>query len=340
MLAFVSGGRREIFCRGQGIMKIIGRSFITLALLCAATAAIAADYPERPVRVIVPTAAGAGTDVLTRLVAQKLSDHFGRQFFVENIPGAGHNIGMGAAARAKADGHTILAGMSTLMVNPLTSASVPFDPIKDFAPVSLLAVNHFVLVVHPSVPATDAQELIALIKSNPGKYNFASFGFGTTPHLLGELLRVHFGLDLVHIPFNGAPPAINATLAGTTPILFASPSVALPHVKQGKLRPLAVTSRTRWVEIPDVPTLTEAGLPGEGADTMVGLLAPAGTPKAIIDRLNSAAAKIVAMSDVRERIVAMGYEPGGNTPEAFGEYIKAEIVRWGKVVRDAKIQSQ
>jgi tripartite-type tricarboxylate transporter receptor subunit TctC len=321
-------------------VKSVCRALTLLASFCIASPVLAESYPERPVRVIVPTAAGGGADVLTRIVTQKLSDHFGKQFFVENIPGAGHNIGMGAAARAKPDGHTILSGMSTLMVNPLIYANVPIDPIKDFAPVSLLAVNHFVLVVHPSVPAKDARELIALIKSNPGKHNFASFGFGTTPHLLGEFLRLTFGLDLMHVPFNGAPPAINATLAGSTSILFGSPSLSLQHVREGKLRALAITSKTRWSELPDVPTLAEAGLPGEGADTMVGLLAPAQTPRAIIDRLNGAASAIMAMADVRDRAIAMGYEPAVTTPEEFAAYIKAETARWDAVVRGANLRKE
>ena len=308
-------------------MKAFRRALCVLALLSIVGVALAETYPERPVRLIVPTAPGGGADVLARVIAQKLSNQFGKQFFVENIPGAGHNIGMGAAARAKPDGHTLLVGLSTLMV-------------KDFAPISVVGVNHFVLVAHPSVPVKDARELIALIKANPGKYNFASFGIGTTPHLLGELLRLTFGLDLVHVHFNGAPPATNATLAGSTPILFASPSLAVPLVQQGKLRALAVTSKTRWAQLPDVPTVAEAGLPGEGADTMVGLLAPAGTSRAIIDLLHGENSKIIAMADVRERMIAMGYEPVSTTPEEFSAYIKTEIARWGTVIRDANIRSE
>jgi tripartite-type tricarboxylate transporter receptor subunit TctC len=292
------------------------------------------------VRIIMPTAAGGGNDVLVRVIAQKLSDNVGKQFFVENIPGAAHNIGMGAAARAKPDGHTLLAAMSTFMVNPLLHANVPYRPIRDFAPVTLLAISPFVLVVHPSVPAKDARELIDLIKANPGKYNYTSTGVGTTPHLLGELLRITFGVELVHVPFNGAPPAINATLAGSTPIFFAGPSLAIPHVKDGKLRALAVTSRTRLAELPDVPTVAEAGLPGEGADTMVGVLAPAGTPRPIIDLLNREMVAIVRTPEVGQRFPALAMQPVGSTPEEFGAYIEAEIARWAKVIRDANIRNE
>ena len=264
----------------------------------------AQTYPERAVRLIVPSSPGGQSDVLARLIAQRLSEKFGKPFFVENIPGAAMNIGMRTAARAKPDGHTILIAVSTLMVNPMIYAKVPYDPIRDFSPVTLLGVSHFVLVVNPSVPATDARELIAVIKANPGKYNFASGGVGTTPHLLGELLRISFDLNLVHVPFNGGGPAISATLAGSTPIMFAPPLHAVPHVKEGKLRALAVTSKARLADLPDVPTVAEAGLPGEGADTMIGVLVPAETPREIIDLLHREISTITALPDVRERFAS------------------------------------
>lgn len=321
-------------------MKTFCRVLSVIVLLCIAPIALAETYPQRPVRLIVPTGPGGAPDVVARIVAQKLSENFGKPFFVENIPGAGHNIGIGTAARAKPDGHTILIAPSTLMVNPMIHTSVQYDPIRDFAPVSLLGVSYFVLVVNPQVPARNAAELIALIKASPGKYNFASPGLGTTPHLLGELLRLTFDLDLIHVPFNGAGPAINSTLAGSTPIYFASPTTALQLAKQGKLRALAVTSKTRLTELPDVPTAAEAGLPGEGADTIVGVVVPTGTPKEIVDALHREISKIVAAPDVKERFAALGVEPVSNTPEEFGAYIKAEIARWGKVIRDAKIRSE
>jgi tripartite-type tricarboxylate transporter receptor subunit TctC len=204
----------------------------------------------------------------------------------------------------------------------------------------LLAVSYFVLVVNPAVPAKDARELIALIKANPGKYNFASPGFGTTPHLLGELLRLKFDLDLVHIPFSGGPAAINSVLAGSTPMFFALPSLAIPLVKESKLRALAVTSKARLTALPDVPTMAEVGLPGEGADTIVGMVVPAGTPREIVDVLHREIAKIMAMPDVKARFPALGLEPVGSSPEEFGAYIKADIARWEKVIRDANIRSE
>ena len=321
-------------------MKTLCRALAVIVALCMPGIAAAETYPERPVRLIVPSLPGGQSDVLARIIAQRLSETLGKPFFVENIPGAAMNIGMRTAARAKPDGQTILIAVSTLMVNPMIYAKVLYDPIRDFAPVTLLGVSHFVLVVNPSVPATDARELMAVIKANPGKYNFASGGLGTTPHLLGELLRISFDLNLVHVPFNGGGPAISATLAGSTPIMFAPPLHAVPHVKEGKLRALAVTSKARLADLPDVPTVAELGLPGEGADTMIGVLVPAGTPRAIVDVLHREISKITAMPDVKERFATLGLEPVGNTPEEFGAYINAEIERWGKVIRDAKIRSE
>jgi tripartite-type tricarboxylate transporter receptor subunit TctC len=316
--------------------------FCALAVIafCSTDRALADTYPQRPVRIVVPAPPGGANDLLARIIVQDLSEKFGQRFFVENLPGGGYNIGMGTVARAKPDGHTILAAVSTFMVNPMIHAKVPYDPIRDFAPVTLLGRTHFVLVVHPSLPVKDVRELIAHIKANPGKHNYASAGVGTTPHLLGELIRQTYDLDLVHVPFNG-PQALNTTLAGSTPILFTPFSNALPHVKQGRLRALAVTSKARWAELPDVPTVAEAGLPGDGADTIVGgILVPAGTPRAIIDLLHSEITRIMAAPHNRERFPALGVERVGSTPEEFGAYIKAEIARWAKVIRDGNIRGE
>jgi tripartite-type tricarboxylate transporter receptor subunit TctC len=321
-------------------LKAFYRILGVLAALFVAAETLAETYPERPVRIVVPAPPGGANDLLARVIAQDLSEKLGKRFFVENIAGGGYNLGMGIVARAKPDGHTILAAVSTFMVNPMIHASVPYDPIRDFAPVTLLGRTHFVLVVHPSLPVKDASELIAHIKANPGKYNYASAGVGTTPHLLGELIRQTFGLDLVHVPFNG-PQALNTTLAGSTPILFTPFSNALPHVKQGTLRALAVTSKARWAELPDVPTVTEAGLPGEGADTIVGgILVPSGTPKATIDLLHREITRIMTAPDTKARFPALGLEPVGNNPEEFGAYIKAEIARWAKVIRDGNLRGE
>jgi tripartite-type tricarboxylate transporter receptor subunit TctC len=321
-------------------VKVVRRVLLAVAALIVAGGTPADAYPDRPVRLIVTLEGAGASGTVARIVGQKLSDDLGKQFYVDSQAGAGGNIGMGIAAKSAPDGHTILFAVSTLMVNPSLYASVPYDPIKDFAPVTLVGVSHFMLLVHPSVPAKDARELVALIKANPGKYNYASPGVGTTPHLLGEMLRVVFGLDLVHVPFKGGGSAISSTLAGDTPIIFATPAIAGQYVKQGALRALAVTNKIRLPALPDVPTVSEVGLPGEDADTIVGMLVPAGTPRGIIDLLQREIAKIVAMPDVQERFAAMGIEPVADTPEEFGTHIKEEIARWDRVIRDANLKDK
>ena len=247
-------------------MKLPRRKFLRLAAGAAALPAVtriawAQSYPARPVRVIVPYAPGGPTDVFGRLIAQKLSEQFGRQFFVENIGGAGGNIGMGRAARADRDGHTVVIVATPLAINPSLYDTVPFDPIKDFDPVTLAVSTTTVLTVHPSVPAQTTRDLVALIRANPGKYSFASPGTGTPSHLLGELFRLSLKLDLVHVPFNSGGLAIGSNLAGHTLLCFGTPPPALPHIKDGKLRPLGVTSKARVPTLPDVPTMAEAGYP-------------------------------------------------------------------------------
>jgi tripartite-type tricarboxylate transporter receptor subunit TctC len=322
-------------------MKAVAR-FVTLcAVLFSAVAhAQAPNYPDRPVKVIVPFAAAGPTDVMARLLAQKLSESLGKQFYVENQPGAGGNLGMGNAARAAADGYTILVVSSSFVVNPSLYAKIPYDPYKDFDPVTVAGDSPNVLVVHPSVPAKSVKELIDLLKANPGKYNFASPGTGTTPHLSGELFKFSLGLDLVHVPFGGAGPAIQSAVAGHTPIAFTALPPAAPLVKDGKLRALAVTSAKRSAALPEVPTMAEAGLKGQEADTLQGVLVPAGTPKPIIALLHREIAKIVKEPDVKEKFAALGFEAVANTPDEFAAQIKAEIAKWGKVVKDANIKAQ
>jgi tripartite-type tricarboxylate transporter receptor subunit TctC len=321
-------------------MNAIARVLVAISALAATSAASADGYPNRPVRVIAPGGPGAMSDTITRLVAQKLSDNMGKPFYVENQVGAGQNIGMGNAAKAPPDGYTLLAATSSLVTNPSLYAKLPFDPIKDFSPVTVVGTSPFVLMVNPSVPAKDARELVALIKANPGKYSYASPGVGTTPHLLGELLRLSFGLDLVHVPFSGGPLAATSTMAGHTLVWFAAPATAAQSMNDGKLRALAVTSKTRLQALPDVPTTAEAGLPGEGADTIVGFLAPARTPNGIVSQLHDEIAKIMEMPSVKERFAVFGFEPVANSPEEFAALIKSEIARWAKVIRDANIRSE
>ncbi len=295
-------------------------------------------YPMHPVRIIVPFAPGGPTDVLARLIAQKLFQNLGQQFYIENQAGAGGNIGMRAAARSAPDGYTIVFVSTSYVVNPSLYEKIPYDPFKDFAPVTMAAVAPNVLVINPSIPAKDVKELIAFLKANPGKYNFASAGVGTTPHLSGELFKLSQGLDLVHVPFNGSGPAIQSALAGHTPIAFTVLTPAVSQVREGKLRALAVTTRQRSPALPDVPTIAEAGLKDQEADTMQGILVPAGTPKPIIDLLHREIAKVMALPDVKERLAVLGFDAVANTPEQFAAQIKTDIVKWGKVIRDANIK--
>ncbi len=321
-------------------MTRIVRALAALVIVFAGFlgSADAQPYPNKPVRVIVPFAPGGPTDVIARILSQKLSESLGQQFVVENRPGAGGNIGMAAVAKAAPDGYTVLISSSSIVVNPSLYANVPFDAIKDFAPVTYAAASPNVLVVHPSVEAKTVRELIALIRANPGKFSFATPGMGTTPDLAGHLFKLSLGLDLVGVPFNGAGPAITSTIGNQTPVAFTALPPTTPHVKAGSLRALAVTSKRRSAALPDVPTLAEAGVPDQESDTLQGVLVPAGTPKEIIDKLHGEIVKIVAMADVKERLAGLGFDPVANKPEEFAAQIRAEIAKWGKVVKDAKIK--
>jgi len=309
-----------------------------VALVLTAVPSLAQNYPNKSVRVVVGFAAGGPTDVIARIVAQKLSDTLGHQFYVENIGGAGGNTAAGQVARAPADGYTVMVISTGFVVNPSLYAKVPYDPIKDFLPVTLVAVSPNVVVVNPSVPAKTIPELVQLIRDNPGKYSYAGPGVGSTPHLSGELFRLHFNLDLVHVPFTGAGPAIQATLGGHTPIAFTAMPPAMAAVKDGKLRALGVAADRRVAALPDLPTFAEQGIKDQEADTLTGIVLPAGTPKEIVDLLQREVAKIVAQPDVKEKLGALGFVPIANTPDAFGTRIKLEIEKWGKVVRDAKLR--
>ncbi|WP_426524879.1 Bug family tripartite tricarboxylate transporter substrate binding protein [Bradyrhizobium sp. McL0615] len=306
--------------------------------LAWATASTAQGYPNKPVRVVVGFPAGGPTDVIARLVAQKLSDSLGHQFFVENIGGAGGNTAAGQVARATPDGYTIMVISTGFVVNPSLYAKVPYDPIKDFTPVTLVAVSPNVVVVNPQVPAKTLPDLVQLIRDNPGKYSFAGPGVGSTPHLGGELFRLAFKLDLVHVPFTGAAPAIQATIGGHTPIAFTALPPALSAVQSGQLRALGVASAERAAGMPDVPTFAEQGIKDQEADTLTGIVAPTGTPKEIVDLLYREIAKAVTQPDVKERLAGLGFKAVANTPDQFGARIKLEIEKWSKVVSDAKLR--
>ncbi len=319
-------------------MMILVRAMSVAVAVLLSDAACAEVYPARPVKVIVPFAPAGPADVLARLLTQKLSASFGQQFYVENQAGAGGNLGMGAAARATPDGYTLALVSTSFVVNPSLYPRIPYDPFKDFAPVTLVAVSPNVLVVHPSIPANDVAELIRFIRTSPGKLSFASAGLGTTPHLSGELFRTSQQLDIVPVPFNGSGPAIASALAGHTPIAFTVLTPAVPQVREGKLRALAITTAARSPALPDVPTLGEAGLPDQEADTMLGLLAPAGTPAGAVDLLYRAVGNAVRQSDVKERLAELGFAAIVSTPDQFAARIKVEIPKWGVVIRAANIK--
>jgi tripartite-type tricarboxylate transporter receptor subunit TctC len=307
--------------------------------LASLGAAAGQSYPSRAVRVIVPFAPGGPSDVLARVVAQKLSEKFGKPFYVENIAGAGGNVGTGAAARALPDGYTLLLAGSHFVINPSLSAKVLYDPVKNFDPVTLCASSPHVLAVNPSVPANNVQELIALIRADPGKYSFASPGLGTTGHLVGERFRLTLKLDAVHVPFNGAAQAVTATIGGHVPIVFVPLSAAISNIRDGKLRALALPSKGRSLTLPDTPTLTEAGIFNQEADLLQGVLAPASTPMVIVSALNAGIADIMGQSDVKDRLAAVGFDPTTSTPEDFAELIKSELAAWSRVVQDAKLSA-
>jgi len=298
----------------------------------------ATSYPTRQVRVIVPYPAGGPTDVMARLVAQHLTESLGQNFFVENLTGASGVVGTGTAANSPGDGHTILFVTNDFAVAPTVSSKVPYDAVKSFAPVTIAAASPQVVVVHPSFPAKNMQELIALTKASPGKYNYASLGIGFGQLSSERLFRLGLGLDVVRVPFPGAAPIITSTLAGHTPIAFLGLPPAAPHIKEGTLRALAVTSAKRSPVFPDVPTMAESGVPDQESELIIGVLVPAATPKPIVDLLQRQIARIVALPDVKERLDALGFAAVASTPEAYAAQIKADIETWSKVVREANIK--
>ena len=319
---------RVLRLTAAGVAFLLGFSQLSLA----------ETYPAHPVRLIVPFAAAGPTDVIARIVAQKLSDAWGQQVYIENLPGAGGNTGIANAAKSKADGYTILVVSTGFIVNPSMYAKVPYDPLKDFSPITLVAASPNVISAHPSFPAKTLEELIDLVKGNPGTYSFAQPATGSTPHLAGELLKQKYGLDLVTVPFNGAGLAINSTIGGHTPIAFTALPPAMSNIKEGKLHGIAVLSTRRSPSLPDVPTNVEVGVPDLESDTLTGIVAPAGTPNEIIERWHRDIVQMVATPDVKERLESLGFVPVANTPQEFGQRLKTEMEKWGKVVRDANIR--
>lgn len=312
--------------------------FAAALLLSGTKPSMAEGYPTRTVRVVVGFPAGGPTDIIARIVAQKLSDSLGQQFYVENVPGAGSNLASGQVARATPDGYTIMAISTGFMVNPSLYAKVPYDPIKDFSAVTLVAASPNVVVVNPQVPAKTLPELVQLIRDNPGKYSYAGPGIGSTPQLGGELFRLTYKLDLIHVPFTGAAPAVQSTIGGHTPIAFTALPSSMSAIQAGQVRAIALAATERAPQLPDVPTFAEQGVKAQEADTLTGIVVPAGTPKEIVDLLSRTIAKGVAEPEVRERLAALGFRPVANTPDEFAARIKLEIEKWGKVVHDANLK--
>ncbi len=302
--------------------------------------AAAETYPLRPIRMIVAYPPGGGTDRVGRVMAEELAQQLGQNVVVDNRGGATGNIGSELAARAVPDGYTLLMGnVAPNAVNVSLFKKLGFDPVKSFAPISLVAVTPNILVVHPSVAVKSVSDLLALARAKPGALNFPSAGVGSSSHLAGEMLKSMAKIDMVHIPYKGGGPSLIALISGQVQIMFATLPAAMPHVKSGKVRPVAVTTAKRSLAMPDLPTIAESGVKGYEAATWYGLLAPAGTPRPVINRLHGETVKILA-GPTRQRLEAQGFEPDGGTPAAFAAYIKSEISKWAKVIRDAGIPAE
>jgi tripartite-type tricarboxylate transporter receptor subunit TctC len=319
------------------------RRFLQLAGAAAAAPvplqnARALDYPTRPVRIIVAFAPGGPTDLFGRIAALKLSEQFGKQFYVENVAGGGGNIAAVQAARAAPDGHTILFTVSGFVTNPAFQGKALYDPIQDFAPVAVPIASAITIVVHPSLGVRTLDELVTLIRANPGRYTFASGGAGVQPHLTFEQFRVSLGLDIVHVPFGGAGPAVASIVAGHTPIGVSSLPPCVPYIQEGSLRALVLSSKKRSQKLPDIPTAEEAGYPVFAGDQWVGVLAPAGTPEEIVRLLHRSIVDITTLPDVKERLDAFDFYEVQSTPQEFAERIKGELESWRKVVEAAHMR--
>jgi tripartite-type tricarboxylate transporter receptor subunit TctC len=311
----------------------------TCAMVCAVGAvsagqpAAAQNYPQKPVRLIVGVPPGGTTDVVARLVGQKLGEQLGQQVVIDNRGGAGGNIGAEVVAKAPPDGYTLfLATIGTMTINPSLYKKMPFDTLRDFAAISQLTSMPQLLVVHPSVPVKTVKELISYAKSRPGQLNFASGGSGTAIHLAGELFKTMANVDMVHIAYKGSGPAMTDLLGGQVSLMFDQILTALPHVQSGRLRALAVTTEKRSQAAPQIPTISEAALPGYAVTTWHGLLAPAGTAREIVNRLSTETAKALQSAEVRDRFAAQGVEPVSSTPEQFAAMMKSELEKWRKVI--------
>jgi tripartite-type tricarboxylate transporter receptor subunit TctC len=310
------------------------------ALLIAATQlALAQSYPAKPLRIIVPFPAGGNADILARILAQKMTESLGQQIVVDNRAGAAGIIGAQAAAKSPPDGYTLFMGTTgTQTTNPAVYPKLPYDPLRDFVPVSNFAGSPYLLVVHPSLPARTLKDVIALAKARPGALHYASFGPGSSAHLTGVLLQVTARIDIVHVAYKGGPPALADLIGGHVAMMFNLLPGVLPHVRAGKLRAIAVAAEKRTAAIPEMPTFGESGMPDFHSDSWYGILVPAGTPRDITAKLNAEIRRVLALGDVKQRLAAEGAEPMGNSPEEFAEQIRKDLARWSKVARDANVK--
>jgi tripartite-type tricarboxylate transporter receptor subunit TctC len=320
----------------RGLLVIAAAGLAVLAGF--STGATAQTYPTKPIRLIVPFPPGGTADILARLLGGKMSDSLGQPIVVENRAGAAGAIGATAAAKSAADGYTLFMGTTgTQTINPAVNAKLAYDSLQDFAPVSNFAASPFVLVVHTSLPARTVPALIALAKEQPGKLHYASFGAGSSAHMTGEMFRTRAGVDIVHVPYKGAAPALADLVGGHVSMMFTLLPSVVPQVKSGALRAIAIAAERRDPALPDVPTFAEAGLPGFFSDSWYGIFAPAGTPKPIISKLNAEIQRVLALPDVKQRLALEGAEAMGNTPEEFESQVRRDMLHWAKVAREAKV---
>jgi len=290
-------------------------------------------YPQKPIRLVVPFPPGGGTDILARLFGQKMSETLGQQIIIDNRGGAGGTLGTDIAAKAAPDGYTLILVSGSHAINPGLYQKLPYDSVNDFAPITQIATSPGILVVNPSLPVKSVKDLIALARAKPGQINYASAGSGTPPHLAGELFKVMAKIDMVHVPYKGNAPAFTDVIGGQVSLIFPTMPSAMPFIKSGKLRPIAVTSAKRSPAAPDIPTIAESGLPGYEATSWYGILAPARTPPQIVARLHEVLVSVIGAPDMQDKLAAQGLDPVGNTPQQFAAVIKSEIAKWAKVVK-------
>jgi tripartite-type tricarboxylate transporter receptor subunit TctC len=313
------------------------RSFL-LVFILACSSSFAQTFPAKPIHIVVPFPPGGGTDVVARAVAPKMQEFLGQPVVIENKAGAGGNIGTEFVAKSPADGYTLLVASAATAINTTLTKNLSWDLAKDFSPVVLLVLNQSLLAAHPSVPVSNVQELIALAKAKPGQVTFASYGNGSSAHLIGELFKMMAGVNLLHIPYKGAAPAVNDLLGGQVNIMFADVAAILPHVRAGRVKALGIGSARRFEGLPDVPTIAESGVPGFEGGGFLGLVAPAGTPREAVNALNAAAVKSLGVPEVNERLRALASPPVGESPEYFGRHLRAEIDKWARVIRAGNIR--